>query len=231
MTKTLGWVAVVVVLGAVLWAVEEGRRADGPEPTPSTSLPTTPEDPPGVPTTLVPDVQGNRESSAERELRRAELTADTSSRYSNQPVGTVLVQRPVAGRQVDEGSTVSLVVAKAFPRVPNVMRKKLSSARRLLKRGGFDVRVVKQPSTAAEGSVTWQNPSGGTRARPGRTVTIGIATPTTDGSRTDDDLRVRSDYDCAGGTGDGPGYVYGSVRIVGADQYDLDADNDGVGCE
>lgn len=40
-----------------------------------------------------------------------------------------------------------------------------------------------------------------------------------------------SDYDCAGGSGNGPGYVYGTVRVVGSDPYGLDADGDGYGCE
>jgi endonuclease YncB( thermonuclease family) len=39
-----------------------------------------------------------------------------------------------------------------------------------------------------------------------------------------------SDYDCAGGSGDGPKYT-GFVRVVGYDEYDLDADSDGSGCE
>ena len=39
-----------------------------------------------------------------------------------------------------------------------------------------------------------------------------------------------SDYDCAGGSGDGPLYT-GFVRVVGPDEYDLDADGDGLGCE
>lgn len=40
-----------------------------------------------------------------------------------------------------------------------------------------------------------------------------------------------SDYDCAGGTGDGPYYVEGPVYITGSDPYDLDRDGDGVACE
>jgi hypothetical protein len=40
-----------------------------------------------------------------------------------------------------------------------------------------------------------------------------------------------SDYDCAGGSGDGPYYVQGPVRVVGDDHYGLDADGDGIGCE
>ena len=44
-------------------------------------------------------------------------------------------------------------------------------------------------------------------------------------------LSYASDYDCAGGSGNGPEYVYGSVRVTGSDPYDLDRDGDGVGCD
>lgn len=39
-----------------------------------------------------------------------------------------------------------------------------------------------------------------------------------------------ADYDCAGGSGDGPRYV-GTLSVVGADVFGLDRDGDGVACE
>ncbi|MEA2255838.1 MAG: hypothetical protein QOG35_1883 [Solirubrobacteraceae bacterium] len=39
-----------------------------------------------------------------------------------------------------------------------------------------------------------------------------------------------SDYDCEGGSGDGPEYT-GTVTVVGDDHFDLDRDGDGIGCE
>jgi hypothetical protein len=39
------------------------------------------------------------------------------------------------------------------------------------------------------------------------------------------------DYDCAGGGGDGPEYVEGPIRVVGADRFHLDYDGDGIACE
>jgi len=39
-----------------------------------------------------------------------------------------------------------------------------------------------------------------------------------------------SDYDCEGGSGNGPDYT-GEVTVVGEDHYGLDADGDDVGCE
>lgn len=40
-----------------------------------------------------------------------------------------------------------------------------------------------------------------------------------------------SDVDCAGGSGNGPAYVRGPVRVVGRDIYGLDRDKDGYSCE
>ncbi len=39
-----------------------------------------------------------------------------------------------------------------------------------------------------------------------------------------------SDYDCEGGSGDGPLYT-GTVEVLGVDHYGLDSDGDGIGCE
>jgi hypothetical protein len=41
---------------------------------------------------------------------------------------------------------------------------------------------------------------------------------------------IASDVDCEGGSGNGPVYT-GTVRVIGPDEYDLDRDSDGVGCE
>jgi hypothetical protein len=38
------------------------------------------------------------------------------------------------------------------------------------------------------------------------------------------------DYDCKGGSGDGPEYT-GPVTVVGEDHYDLDREEDGYACE
>lgn len=43
--------------------------------------------------------------------------------------------------------------------------------------------------------------------------------------------RGASDYDCQGGSGNGPLYVDGPFQVVGPDKFELDSDNDGIGCE
>ena|SRR5215204_5024878 len=42
---------------------------------------------------------------------------------------------------------------------------------------------------------------------------------------------IASDVDCAGGSGNGPAYVKGPVKVIGKDIYRLDRDGDGIGCE
>jgi hypothetical protein len=42
---------------------------------------------------------------------------------------------------------------------------------------------------------------------------------------------IASDVDCAGGSGNGPAYVQGPVRVIGTDIYGLDRNGDGVACE
>lgn len=38
------------------------------------------------------------------------------------------------------------------------------------------------------------------------------------------------DYDCSGGSGNGPNYT-GPVEVYGSDPFDLDRNNNGMGCE
>jgi hypothetical protein len=42
---------------------------------------------------------------------------------------------------------------------------------------------------------------------------------------------IAGHVDCAGGSGNGPAYVQGPVRVVGTDIYDLGRDGDGLGCD
>ncbi|HLS77698.1 MAG TPA: hypothetical protein VK083_12995 [Nocardia sp.] len=43
-------------------------------------------------------------------------------------------------------------------------------------------------------------------------------------------LPITSDVDCVGGSGNGPVYT-GRVTVIGPDEYGLDRDGDGIGCD
>jgi hypothetical protein len=64
-----------------------------------------------------------------------------------------------------------------------------------------------------------------------RVVAVGTKQPKCDPNYAGACVPIASDVDCAGGTGDGPAYVEGPVRVVGRDIYGLDHDKDGIGCE
>jgi hypothetical protein len=126
--------------------------------------------------------------------------------------------------------------------VPDVVGAKLPKARRTLRDVGLDPDVRRKGSPEPERTVLRQRPLGGLEVQPGRTVTLVVAKPppppppppsasTCHSSYTGACLDPNaSDYDCSGGSGDGPKYT-GTVTVVGPDVFGLDGDGDGVGCE
>jgi beta-lactam-binding protein with PASTA domain len=178
---------------------------------------------------------------AKRKLRAAGLeVGDIDRRPSSKKTGTVLKQGDRKGAELEPGSSVRLVVASPLPRVPSVVGKSEASAIRNLKNGGFKVDKTKQTRTSGEdGVVLSQSPTGGTRVKPNSYVRIVISnverSPDTGASHNctpgySPCLPPASDYDCRGGSDDGPKYT-GPVRVTGSDPYDLDRDGDGKACE
>lgn len=55
--------------------------------------------------------------------------------------------------------------------------------------------------------------------------------PACDPNYADACVPIADDVDCEGGSGNGPAYVAGPVRVVGSDIYGLDRDGNGIGCE
>jgi hypothetical protein len=58
-----------------------------------------------------------------------------------------------------------------------------------------------------------------------------VAAPPACDPNYDSCVPIASDVDCASGSGNGPAYVRGPVRVIGRDIYRLDNDGDGIGCE
>jgi len=191
----------------------------------TTPPPTTTPEP--MPKTKVPKLEGLPLAKAQKVAARADLEVSSEKKYSHEPAGSVISQQPTAGERVEEGAQVELVIAKAFPIVPNVVGLSLIQAQRALRKAGFEARVVKSGTSGTPGTVTGQNPDAGAEARPG--IKVAITTPNCTPGYSPC-LPPASDYDCAGGSGDGPKYT-GLVRVTGSDPYGLDADNDGYGCE
>lgn len=131
--------------------------------------------------------------------------------------------------------------------VPNVTGRKLKRAQNILESRGFFVLVRKKTSEEPAGTVLAMSPKPGSELEVGDLVRITVAKPppapepapepepepaanchpSYEGACLDPNA---SDYDCAGGSGNGPEYT-GFVTVVGPDVFGLDADGDGAGCE
>jgi len=136
--------------------------------------------------------------------------------------------------------------------VPRLVGMRLASARQRLASHGLKLRVRYRPTARfAAGTVISQSRRIGAGVARSSAITLVIAKalpppppttqppppPTTpsrschpsyEGACLDP---TASDYDCAGGSGNGPKYVQGPVKVRPPDPFDLDADNDGLGCE
>lgn len=213
------------------------------EPTPTTPPTPTPKPrPTSPPLARVPFVEGLALLTAKRKLRFADLEiGEVVRRPSSKRKNTVLKQGVAAGTKLKPGSSVPLVIAAPLPRVPSVVGDSQASAITKIRNAGFRVEKKTQTRTTGEdGVVLSQSPPGRRPAKPNSVVRIVILKlePPSEDTGTGNCtpgyspcLPPASDYDCAGGSGDGPKYVDGPVRVTGSDPYDLDRDGDGVGCQ
>jgi len=135
--------------------------------------------------------------------------------------------------------------------VPRLVGLRLARAKNSLADRGLTAKVTYR-STARypAGTVISQSRRTGARVVPDSRITVVVAKeppppPTTappppptspprncDPSYPDVCLNPNAeDYDCAGGSGNGPLYVEGPISVSPPDPFGLDADGDGVGCE
>jgi serine/threonine-protein kinase len=89
--------------------------------------------------------------------------------------GTVISQTPNSGTLFAKDK-VQLVVSKgpALRDVPNVKRKSLAEAQKILTDAGFVVKVEQAPFHLGLNIVAAQNPGAGKQAQPGTTVTVTV---------------------------------------------------------
>ncbi len=126
----------------------------------------------------VPEVVGQSEAEAKASLRGAGLQpgAVTHQEAPAAQAGTVLSQSPSAGSSVASGQRVDLVVGQAPKEtaVPRVVGRREELAEGELVGAGFKPKTQKRTVTKPEeaGIVLQQTPAGGTKAKPGATVTI-----------------------------------------------------------
>jgi hypothetical protein len=173
----------------------------------------------------------------------SQSTAPSTTSYSLPTVATTLPTTSTA-----PPTTIPTV------KVPNLVGMNLARAKALLAKQGLRG-TIRYRSTARypAGTVISQSRRTGARVGPDSRITVVVAKappppPTTapppppppptspprncDPSYPDVCLNPNAeDYDCAGGSGNGPLYVDGPISVSPPDPFDLDADDDGIGCE
>jgi hypothetical protein len=103
--------------------------------------------------------------------------------------------------------------------------------------GRAGLRTVTYRVTVADGKQTGEKLVSSVVTRKPVTKVVAIGTKAAGGGGDCDPnysgacVPIASDVDCAGGSGNGPAYVDGPVRVIGDDIYDLDRDGDGVACD
>jgi resuscitation-promoting factor RpfB len=235
-------IALFLLFTAVGALANNGSSGTGAGSEPTTSAPVT--EPPSAPVTeppqaSVPNVVGLDADVAQSKLEKAGFIVTRTKKPSHETPGTVLSISPSAGTGLVVGSSVSITVAQAFPTVPNVVGFSQARATSRLKKADYKVKVEKESSSQPAGTVLSTKPAAGTELQSGRTVTIVVAKPSspsptcTQGYSPCLVYHGGADYDCAGGSGDGPYYTKPGVtyHVTGSDPYGLDADGDGLGCE
>lgn len=241
-TGALAWMlqhrVVTLLIGFVILALAGAAFGDEPG-SPQASGGASPSEAPtgeasSPPTTSadVPQVEGEPQKKAVSALEALGFEVQIVEKYSRVEAHSVLKLSEDPGTTLEEGATITLVVAEPIPRLPNVVGKSSSNAISLLKGAGYEVRVVRQGSTQLAGSVIALRPGEGSPVIPGKTVTVVVAKPRPEpepSSSCDPNYSgycvpvVSYDLDCAD--------VGSFFQVVGTDRHGFDGDYDGVACE
>ena len=130
-------------------------------------------------TVNVPNVVGASLENATASITAKNLKISSSEEYSDKvPAGYVISQNPVGGTEVEEGTTVKVVVSKGKQTVtvPNVSGMSESAANSALEKLHFTVKINREYNDYVyEGQVIRQSPDANTEAMPGSTITITVS--------------------------------------------------------
>jgi hypothetical protein len=174
-------------------------------------------------------------------------TSNTSSGSTSAPTSPAALPT-VATTLPSTSASPPTTLAKVD--VPKLAGMRLARAKDVLADRGLEVTIrYKSTGRFPAGTVISQSHLAGVGVPPDSRITLVVAKapppppstappPTTAPSRNCDPSYpdvcldpTAVDYDCAGGSGDGPRYVSGPIRVRPPDPFDLDREGDGWGCE
>jgi eukaryotic-like serine/threonine-protein kinase len=127
----------------------------------------------------IPDVSGQTERDATRVLEDAFLEVDPEFGFSDTvPENRVIGTEPIAGTEIQAGTTVSLIISRGSNTVavPNVVGQDDQAALNSLEAAELGGTIVQRDDEAPAGEVVAQSPTAGKRVKQGSTVTIFVST-------------------------------------------------------
>ena len=126
-------------------------------------------------TSVVPNVKGESQAAAVAALQRVHLTSALQKVGSDLPVGTVVGTNPPAGTSWPQTKPVTVMVAGG-PAVPDFRGQDVQVA--IDWANQHHVQLQQQPdnnSQQPQGTITGQQPAGGSLYQPGETVTVTVS--------------------------------------------------------
>jgi hypothetical protein len=174
------------------------------------------------------DAEANRvRRRGARALARSAQRALTGGRYAKArrlAVQSRRLRKTTAARTVLADATAKIAAAKAAERE----RRRLAAVARDQRTcSSTEKSTVRRDAGIPPGCATYAADLAARRAAADSDDSGGDCDPNYSGACLKPDS---PDYDCSGGSGDGPDYT-GPVQVVGDDPYDLDRDGDGAACE
>ncbi len=127
--------------------------------------------------TVVPDVRGMEESEAVEALRDVYVVQVVQTTGPRDAAGTVLRQRPRAGKKHPYRGDIRLEVCQPPTIVPRLIGRRVRAARDIAEAYGLvvDVQHVDLNANVRPGTVTAQNPRSGAEVLPGATIALQVA--------------------------------------------------------
>lgn len=130
----------------------------------------------GLPEVAVPNVTGFFRDQAVSALEDQGLDVDVQRRSSDEDRNLVLEQQPPAGTQVEDGSTVTIIISEGPEKVPDVVGDRQQVAEQKIRDAGFNPVIRQDTDPDAEpGTVTEQIPAAGERLSQGQDVNLFVA--------------------------------------------------------
>jgi eukaryotic-like serine/threonine-protein kinase len=127
----------------------------------------------------IPDVSGQTERDATRALQDVFLEVDPEFGFSDTiPENRVIGTEPIAGTEIQAGTTVKLVISRGSNTVlvPSVVGQDDQAALNALEAAELGGTIVQRDDEAPAGEVVAQSPNAGKRVKQGSTVTIFVST-------------------------------------------------------